>query len=676
MVSISDIDTALNSYRQSSLSFLSNVPGNTQLQSVFGVVALIMVVAIFMEVKKQPEERSYWAQAAVLLFCGMVMFGFKTIYVAYFAMAFLASGLVKKLTKGEWHGALIMLVPLYGVAFLVSINPVMLLGIVGGVTALTHMVRKRGHDKEYGTSDAAKVQRREGVPGSALHKMRKAIRWLGRNARKGAGWSRDKISSGLRRFSSALSEREKTNIEEQEHESAIAAAGKELAETMENMEKQQDEIEDRDANYIIEILRQCEELKRKLAALGDSAVDDERKKDIMAASKKILHISNQLVRDKLEEESLQEKAGKIFHRSMKIIRDAAYEATELEEKRSAFTRVRTAADQSIVAMEKVLQKSVEDLKRAESEASKSNAQNAPQRLQMMRQRHEALESVNKRLGDVKGYLDKILKRLVSINAMEDRKIQLLHHISKSEENHLDKMENFNTLFQHQDKQLRVEHAKSEKLFRQEAGEIPDAELSGLTDTTIVLFDKLRNIAELGHEYNSEELLPLIRDMAKAIGNVYHLARAATYMTMMYYRITQAMEELDKMAAIIDQNPHSKGNLAQLAQTSQINEEINKMAYKKGKVLASHIREAYRSLNEAYKHTTRHVQLLDNYVVKVGSAREEICVTLNAAFKKLLNIELAEAKKLQQGAAAAEWATKKARKAERYANAQVSAAPGR
>jgi ribosomal protein L14E/L6E/L27E len=95
-----------------------------------------------------------------------------------------------------------------------------------------------------------------------------------------------------------------------------------------------------------------------------------------------------------------------------------------------------------------------------------------------------------------------------------------------------------------------------------------------------------------------------------------------------------------------------------------------MAYRKGKILASHVRQGYKSLSEAYKHTERHVQLLDNYVVKVGSAREEIGVTLNAAFKKLLKVELAEAKQLQQGAAAAEWAEKKARKAERYAAAQV------
>jgi hypothetical protein len=546
----------------------------------------------------------------------------------------------------------------------------MFAAIVGGVTVMTYIVHKRGHDKEVGTSDAAKVQRREGVPGSALHKMRKAIRWLGKNARRGAGFTKDKILRGFERMRAALAEREKINIEEEEHESAIAAAGKELAETMEQMERQQDEMEERDAGYITDILRQCEELKRKLVALGEEAVDEERKRDIMAASKSILKLSNQLVKDKLEEESLQEKASKIFHRSMKIIRDAAYEATMLEEKRSAFTRVRRAADQSITAMEREIQRSVTDLERARGEASESKAEGAKQRLQLLEQRHDALQNVSKKLGGIKSYLDAIIKRLARLNAREDAKIQALHEISDREENHVDKMAHFNKLFQHQDKQLRQEHKNTEHLFGEEAGEIPDAELSGLTDTTIVLFDKLRKLAELGHEYNSEELLPLIRDMAKAIGNVYHLARASTYLTMMYYRITQAMEELDKMAAIVDQNPHSRGKLAELAQTAQINEAINKMAYRKGKILASHVRQGYKSLSEAYKHTERHVQLLDNYVVKVGSAREEIGVTLNAAFKKLLKVELAEAKQLQQGAAAAEWAEKKARKAERYAAAQV------
>jgi|GEM_PF-4795026 len=661
MVGVSDIDNILNGGRETLLSTISKAPESTGLQSIFWLIAIAMCVIMFLEFRKGYEERKgIYGPFAILLLCLSVIFGFKVMLLAWIIMFVLALLLITKLKRGEWAGVFIILIVLYFLAYLTSVNVPMMIILGGAFTLLAALAKRANFFRTYGTSEAAKIMNEEGYP---VKKERKIIRGLAKIAGKGYGWSKDKVLRTQSKIKQRFAEREAHNIEEQEHMAEIAAAGKKLSETVSELEQKQMALEQKDWNYVAEILKTCQQLRSRLNSLGENAVDDQRKQEMMKDSKQILALSNSLVKDKLEEESLLEHSNKILETCMSVIHHASDEAKQLKENRSEFKEIKRAADQNISSLRKEIAKNLHNLARAENEAASSKAEGAKERAKLLDQRKSALNDVEKKLAEINSYTDQIMKRLMRINATEDDQIKQIDRMNDHAEKHGKRVILFERRFKTEDSKLKEEHKKFEHLFKEETAEIPDEQLLNVTDSTILLFDQLVKISDISRSYNEKELMPLIIDMANVTRELYQLSGLSEYLTKMYYRLSQAMEELNKMCQIVDQNPESKKELAKIMQTEDLERQLTKRAYKKGKLIISNISDSHKHLEQAHGYLGKHIQMLERYGRGIDSARKEVIFSLNDAFKKILNIEIRQAKILETEAARAESELRDAKRAE-------------
>ncbi|MFC1741929.1 hypothetical protein ACFL3V_05315 [Nanoarchaeota archaeon] len=668
MVSLTDVDNFVNSGRESLLSFTSKAPGDIKIQSIFWVIALLMVLVIIMEFRKGREERKgLIGPFAILVLCLAMIFGFSVMIIAWVVLLMLGLALITKLKKGEWKGMLLILIPIYLIGYFVSVKSYIVLIIAGLASVGGVFVKKANFARTYGTSQAARIMKDQGYP---VRKERKIIKGLERISRRGFTWSKDKVLRTQAKIKQRFAQREARNIEEQEHEAEMAAAGKQLAETVEEEQKKATEMEEQDMRYIEQILRQCQELKRFVQGLDPNAVDAEKSKEILSVSKSILQSSNALVKSEMEEETVMQKANKILETCMEVIQHASDEAKQLEEKRAEFKEMKNAVDTNIRSLRKEILHNLNGLKHAEKAGEHSKAEGAHERVKLLKQRGDALNNVLHKLQEIEGYANKILNRLMKINLKEDQRIKSVDVMSDKADKHIHKLKDFASRFAEIDKQLRDEHKKFKHVFKEEAGEIPDEQLVGVTDSTIILFNRLRLLAEIAHDYNVKELKPLIADMAQVAQNVLYLSRVSEYLTKMYYRLSQAMEELGKMAEIVDQNPESKKKLAKILATEELEQKLTLRAYKKGKVIVSHIKRGYKALQAANTYTDKHIHLLDRYVRAMDSTKREVGQSLNQAFKVVLKVEIKQARQLEKEASAAESDLEKAKRAETVAKHAV------
>ena len=114
---------------------------------------------------------------------------------------------------------------------------------------------------------------------------------------------------GQSKIKQRLASRELMTIEKQEHEAEIAAAGKKIADSINEFTKQEYDIEKRDMEIVGQILAQCQQLKSLT-----SETEQKQKDQIMGVSRSILKLSNKMVRNKMDDEGLKEKASKILER--------------------------------------------------------------------------------------------------------------------------------------------------------------------------------------------------------------------------------------------------------------------------------------------------------------------------------------------------------------------------
>ncbi|MBW2972311.1 hypothetical protein KY359_04715, partial [Candidatus Woesearchaeota archaeon] len=348
---------------------------------------------------------------------------------------------------------------------------------------------------------------------------------------------------------------------------------------------------------------------------------------------------------------------------MDVIHHSSNEAKQLKESRAEFREIKKAADASIANMRKEIGENLHGLERAKKRAEHSGSPKAHEEANLLGQRQSALSDVNKRLGTIDGYVDAVLNRLAKINLAEDKRIQAVDAMNDKAERHKKKVEHFQQLFLHNAKELKKEHQKFSHLFKEGVGEIPDEQLLTITDSTVLMFQRLETLAEIAHEYNAKELKPLIAEMAEVLKNLKFLSEVSEYLTKMYYKMSKGMEELTKMAAIVDPNPESKKKLTDILNTEGLEEQLTKRAYRKGKVIVSHIQSGYKSLVEANSYTDKHVDLLDRYLKVAHSTKHEVGLALNEAFKVTLKREIKQAKTLEAEAARAQTDMRQAQRAE-------------
>ena len=664
---IASIDSSINAGRESVLGWINRVPDSGQLKLGFLVLAAVMAIILFRQFSQGQEERKgMYGTLAIVILCISFVFGFRVMLIAWIVLFILGLELAKKLKQADSKGAGMIVVVMCVLAYILSVNILMMITIVGGVLALGWAAKHAESAKAFGTPEARRLTSEMGMPEKKERPIIKALRKIGG---KTLDWSKDKLVRGLGKIKQRMALREATNLETQQREAEIGAGAEKFAKTLMDYEEQESKLEQTDSRYISEILRLCEELKHYLNSISDDQVAAE-KRNIAARSKEIIKISNSLIEDKAEEEKLTKKANETFLLCMRVIQGAAKEAKELEESKSAFRELQSTTDSSIKALKSEMERTLKELAHAIDEASKSKADAAKQRRDMLVQRRDALTAVEKKLGEVKQTVDNVLLRLKNINAREDQRIQAINAINAKAKAHAGKLHTFTNEFKQQDQKLKQDHKKFKKLFSRVDQEIADEEMSALADSLIPIFDHLTNLARLLEKYNREQLAPMVNEMAEVMRTVFSISEVAEYINKMYYWLSKAMEELDKIAATADPDPAAKKKLQRDLQVTQLEEKLELRAYKKGKFIESHIRQSYDILGKAKANVENQTKTLKAYADDVAVIKTEVEHTLNTAFTKILKRELTQAKKMLSEADLAAHDAAKARVAERRAKAYL------
>ena len=648
----SGIDTFLNTQRQAMLSSLDKVPGNLQLQGIFAFVMMLMAVVMVNEFRKGREERkNIWGPFSVMLFCFFVMFGFSVILMAWILMFVLITALVSKLKKGEWRGVIFMLVPIYFLAYLTSVNTPMLALLVGGTSIVGMLIKKANFNRTYGTSEAARMMNEQGYP---VKKERKIIRRLNRIAGKGYSWSKDKVLRVQSKIRQRLASKELVTIEKQEHEAEIAAAGKKIADSINEFTKQEYDIEKRDMELVGQILAQCQQLKSLT-----SETEHKQKDQIIMVSRSILKLSNKLIRNKMDDEGLKEKANKILEQCVNVIDKSSYEIKQLKERKGEFEELRKAVVQDTTAIKKRLMENLKSIEHARRSADS-------EKLKILKEKRKALESVEEKVNEISGYISSIINKLERINVAEDQRAKSVETISAKAKNHEKKLLEYHHRFENVDKRLKEEHKRFSHLFEEENKELPDEELVNIAGSTVNMFKWLRNIAELSYEYNAKELKPLIADMAEVARNISYLSKESEYLNKMYYRLSKGMEALTDIASTVEVETKAKEKLAKIREAEEIEEKLERRAYRKGMMIISQVAHSYKALVEANNYLNNYIRIIYRYGATMDSMSKEVGSTFNNVFKSIELGQIKQAQQMKKAALRAEAQLRKGKKAERSA----------
>jgi hypothetical protein len=664
MVTVSQIDNVINAKRESLLSTISNTSGNVQAQSIFLAIAVLMAIAVVMELLKGTDERKgILGPLAIMILSLSIMFGFKIMTVGYIIFFCLILALSAKFKQGEWKGAFVILLVLYGLAFLLSVNTYMMIGIAAIVSIAGWMIKSANFQKVFGRSDAARELNEAGVP---VTKERRLIRALGRIAHKGFRWSKDKLVRTAGKLKQRFAERALENEAMQLREAEIVMAGEHISRTLDQEEENIAAIEARDGRIIEEISMRCAHLDDYVGRLPDGSVEAYAQQYIAITSHQILKMTNELAKTKISEESMMEKANKIFTHSMIIINHSAHEATQLEEHKSQFREMKNAAVTNIEAMRKAIKKEEKELQKAIHNERQSKAEDKETRINLMQNRINGLTNVSSKLADVERFLIKIENNLMQITTEENASINEIRNISTKAKEHERHIHIYTDNFKKNAKELTHRQQRFNKIVDKEAGTVVLAELSIATDGTLEVLQILQTMSTQIAEYHERELVPLMQELAKTAKSISGLSKVSENLTKLYYQLSKANEALTRLAAEVDRNPQSKQQLEQIWKTEQFEENVIRKEYRGGKAVVSHIEAGYKHLERAYNLTSNNLRKLKNQENMVKTAHERIKKSLLQAFERVARKEESQQRREQQFAGQAATAEVRSRQAGRAA----------
>jgi hypothetical protein len=666
MVSVSDIDNILNNGRESVLSTISNVPGNAGLTGVFGLIAIVMIAIIIMNLMKGGEERKeIFGPLAILILAGSMIFGFSTMLISWVALFILGTVLLTKVKQGEWKGCILLILVMYFLGFLVSVNPIMLLIVAVGVSALGYAAKNADFHRVFGRSDGARALKEEGYP---VTKERRVLKKLRRIASKGYRWSRDSTLRTAAKLKQRFAQRVLMNEAEQLREAEIVAAGEEISKTLSEQQEQSSRLEEKDSALASQILEYADQLRNYIAGLPKGSVPDDKKKYVLERSREILNQMHSLVKNKLEEETLMQGANKVLEKSMDVIHHSAHEATQLEEHKAVFKEMKKAAMKNIESMRESIKKQTRSLEEDIHQAKKSEAQGEGQRISELKQNQNALADVETKLAGVEAYIIKIDNLLMQINAQEDKRIEKVRQMSEKAKRHSQRLNKYESSFEQEAKQLQAKYKEFEKLMQ--GAETSTSQLLTVTDKTIEAFQHIVKLTTISLNYHKTELAPLVQDMAAVAQDISHLSKVSQSLTKMYLRLSQANEALTGMAIKVDRDLESEKKLERIWKEEDLTGQLTKKAYKRGKAVVSHIQNGYKKLQEAYSLMQRHVKILTGNEHLMTITRTRTRLALNDAFTLLENRQITLAGQLKKEAEKAEQKESQALRSERTAAAQA------
>ncbi|MBI5880819.1 hypothetical protein HZB90_01680 [archaeon] len=181
-----------------------------------------------------------------------------------------------------------------------------------------------------------------------------------------------------------------------------------------------------------------------------------------------------------------------------------------------------------------------------------------------------------------------------------------------------------------------------------------------------MFDNLNQLSKIAEEYHAKELLPLMQELATVASDAARLSKTSEYLSKLYFRMSQANEELTQIAARLDKDPKAKNQLEAIWKQEQFEEKVIKRGYRIGRGVLAHVQQGYSYLQQAYKQTGEHVRVLQGYMKLIEVAKGRVSGTLTTAIGKMLGKEIKEAQEEAKEAGKAEGELAKGLRAERVA----------
>jgi len=655
---IASIDGSINAGRESVLGWINRVPDSTQLKLGFLVFAAVMAIILMRQFSQGQEERKgMYGTLAIVILCFSILFGFRVMLVAWIVILLLGLELAKKLKQADSKGAGMIVIVMCVLAYVLSVNILMMITIVGGVLALGWAAKRANFHKIYGDSGAAREAEGMGVP---MSQERRLLRALGRIAKKGGRWGMDKMTKGMALLKQRFAESALKNEAEQIREAEIVAAGEDISKNLYTEEEELEKLEEADTALIQKILEQCAQLEEHLISLPVGEIATEGKERISKAAHEILRDSHTLVKNKLSEETILEKANRLFQRCMEIIHHSADQLVELSDHQKSFDKeIRSTAKKNIVRLRAAVREEEAELHKAEAQAT-GNAKS------LVEQRKKGLEEVASKLASVEHYLLRIEALLQGIDAREKQKIAEIVVMAKKAKEHSKMLHEYSARFRKNAKKLEARYGQFKHIFEAEGKTIADTQLITVKENTILMFDNLNQLSRISEEYHAKELLPLMQELATVASDAARLSKTSEYLSKLYFRMAQANEELTQIAARLDKDPKAKNKLEAIWKQEQFEEKVIKRGYRIGRGVLAHVQQGYSYLQQAYKQTGEHVRVLQGYIKLVEVAKGKVSSALTKAIDKMLGKEIKEVQEEAKEAGKAQGELAKGFRAERVA----------
>jgi hypothetical protein len=282
---------------------------------------------------------------------------------------------------------------------------------------------------------------------------------------------------------------------------------------------------------------------------------------------------------------------------------------------------------------------------------------------MLRKRQSLLKDVERKLAEIDSYIKSIMNHLNEVNLNENSRLKSIEEVNDRAIKHKRTILAFAKKFEERDAELRKQHQQFAHFFKEERTEIPDQQLVELTDSSISLFDSLEALSKLSYEYNKEELLPLVQEMAEMAKQCLMLSRTSKFLSKMYAALCRGVEELNKIGVDVDTHSGADKKLQDIIKADEFEAKVTKRAYMKSNAINYLIKDGYSHLGNAYGYLRNSVSRQDDYLRNLQQARADIAHSLNLAFKIVLHSEIKQARKEEAELGRSEQDLRGARRAE-------------
>jgi hypothetical protein len=627
--------------------------------SILWAIVIACVVMIFLSAKTE-DKKGIPAYTVVAILCFAILYGLNLYVLSWFSIVALSVVVIGKIRRGIKRGVFPIILVIWFLCSLVSFDFVTLAITVGGFAGLYFVALRRNKLKRLGSHAARNLSKEEGFK---PRRTRKLIRYF-EHAGKIKEKSKDKVVKGAERLKGLLARREAENLELLTHEEAMAAGAKKISQTVEQLEKGEISLEERDIKILNVLGQKAKWIEKQLEHVGPEGLDDERREPLLKFAKQMLKDFDVLISNREYAEKYREKAMDIILKVMDIVGEAAKECRMLKERKSKFEHIKKVTNQEVESLENEIKSEEKKLEKIKSHSKDSNSE-----MSGVHRRINQLKEEQKKFEKIRTKLDLVIKRLERIWKLHNKSIKDIFHVEKKLDAVSDRFTKFEHKFKKHDLKLTKQHKTYRKNFKDFKEEIPDAILVQLTDDASLILDEVIKILELAVNFNQKEIQPIITESAGVVNKIFFLARAAKYLNKVYSSLAEAYKDITKTGAIITQNAQSRKQLMKIFEEENLEEKETNIAARKSITIQFKVKAAYEELKKGIEDVKKHLNVLVKDLRYTKHSRENVIHRIKKAFQATIKAEIKKGDQVLKFEKKAQKATEQAKKAEEHAKAE-------